>query len=364
VLRRGRTDGVNGVSGHFRIAFEKTGTASIITGCALTASLSLSIPQVAALCFDSCAEAHDWTLFGTELSWIGVGFFAFCLLLLFLKRFTYAEFGLHTLLAGACGAEIAFLYVQGVIIGKWCPVCVAIAFLVYVAAISLVVSGLVEGFRGNPGGKIMRKQTGKGALFLAVALAGWCVALAGLENPRQAEASTAGMMLEMGNRDSHIEVYVFSDVFCPACRRAEPELEKVYPEISDSCKVVFVDFPLYKESMNFSPYALSFAVHEKPRYMEARKALVSLATQTRTPTPEDVQRAVSPIGITYRPLDYSDVVMLLRHCSELAGSMEVDRTPTMVILNRKTNVTKKLVGTGELTRDNILSEISRIRAGE
>lgn len=355
---------MNGVSGQGRIVFEEIGGASIITGCALAASLILSIPQVAALCSDSCAEAHEWTLFGRDLSWIGVGFFASGLLLFLLKRFRIPKFGLHALLAGACGAELAFLYVQGFIIGKWCPVCVAIAFLVSIAAASLVVGGLVENLRRNPGGKFMRKQAGKGVLFLAVALAGYSVALAGLESPRQAEASMAGRMLEMGNRDSQVEVYVFSDVFCPACRKAEPELEKVYPEISDSCKVVFVDFPISKGSMNFSPYALSFAVHEKARYMEARRALLSLATRTRTPTPEDVQSAVSPIGITYRPLDYSDVIMLLRYCSELAGAMEVNRTPTMVLLNRKTNVTKKLIGTDELTRDNILSEISRIRAEE
>src|SRR4030042_6182135 len=72
-------------------------------------------------------------------------------------------------------------------------------------------------------------------------------------------------------------------------------------------KLLFIDIPIHTETMNFIPYHLSFLVREKAKYLEIRKTLLRLAEPTKEPTPEEIQKAVAPLGVTYRPLNFADV---------------------------------------------------------
>ncbi len=316
---------------------------TVMVGLALTASLVLSIPQVSSMCSESCAPTHEWTIFGMNFGWLGVGFFSACLVALFLRRLGIFDFGLKTMLAGACGAEIAFLYVQKFIIGQWCPVCVAIATLVYLSIAVLFFQSVYEFMKQENRRAEMLKLTGKGAWFLSAVFVGCLVAAAGLGKPVTAEAGANGTDIVLGNKSSEIEVYVFTDWFCPACKRVEAELEKAYPELARQCKVVFADYPIHRESYNFIPYSISFAVNEKTKYMETRKALVSLAAKNRAPSAEDVQKAVDCLEVTYKPLPFADVNMCMQYCGELANAMQVEATPTVVVVNSNTKSMKKLV---------------------
>ena len=118
--------------------------------------------------------------------------------------------------------------------------------------------------------------------------------------------------------------------------------------------------PIHPESMNFIPYNLSFLVRDKGKYLEIRKALHRLALRTKEPTPEDVQKAVAPLGVTYRPLNYADVSAGIQYFQSVVKVFGIQSTPSMVIFNRKTKTVKMLHGVGDLSYPNILMAVSGV----
>jgi len=266
---------------------------------------------------------------------------------------------LPVMLSGAAGAELTFLHVQHSIIKRWCPMCIAVAFCVGVAGIALAAgyfAGMRKQFESGRGA--MARHLSKGAFLAAVMVAGAYVSFLGLGNPATTRADTLPMAL--GKLDSEIEVYVFTDWFCPSCRQAEPDLEKAYPDIMKRAKLLFVDFPVHPESMNFIPYNMSFLVREKAKYLEVRKALMRLAERTKEPTPEDVQKAVAPLGVSYRPLNYSDVNAGVQYFQSLVRTFRVEGTPAMVVHNRKNRSTRLLSGVKDLSYPNVLMAVSGV----
>jgi hypothetical protein len=204
----------------------------------------------------------------------------------------------------------------------------------------------------------MMRYLSRGMILAVLMAAGSYVAYVGLGNPTSSHAAT--LPVALGKMDSDIEVYVITDWFCPACLKAEPDMERAYPNIMTRAKLVFVDMPIHAESMNFIPYNLSFLVREKGKYLEIRKALHRLALRTKEPTPEDVQKAVAPLGVTYRPLNYADVSAGVQYFQSVVKVFGIQSTPSMVIFNRKTKTVKMLHGVGDLSYPNILMAVSGV----
>ncbi|HZD55026.1 MAG TPA: thioredoxin domain-containing protein, partial [Candidatus Aquicultoraceae bacterium] len=248
---------------------------------------------------------------------------------------------------------------QHSIIEKWCPICLAVAFCVLIAGAALVpgyFSGIRERF-GTGRGAVMRYLS-KGAVLAAVMFAGAYLAFLGLGNPERSHAET--IPLALGDLDSDVEVYVVTDWFCAACRKAEPDMERAYPNIMTRAKLIFVDMPIHRETLNFTPYNLSFLVREKEKYLEIRKALLALAARTREPTPEDVQKAVDPLGVTYRPLNYADVNAGIQYFQNVVKTFGVGGTPSIVVYNRKTKEVTALNGLQDLSYPAILMAVSGV----
>ena len=331
--------------------------AVIWTG--LAAALALSVFLAVGLCTDACKAAAEWTIFGIGFPLLGIGFFVLCLVLFRLRDRPLFRALFPAVLAGAWGAEITFLYVQHSIIKRWCPMCLAVAFCV--AAVGIARSAgyfMSMGKQIESGRGAMARHLSKGILLAAAMIAGALVSFLGLGNPAASHAAT--LPFALGRQDSEIEVYVFTDWFCPACRQADPDLEKAYPDIMKRAKLLFVDRPIHAESMNFIPYNLSFLVREKAKYLEIRKALQALAMRTKEPTPADVQKAVAPLGVIYRPLNYADVDAGIRYFQSLAQAFRVEGTPAVVVHNRKNGSTKLLLGAREISYVNILMTVSGV----
>jgi disulfide bond formation protein DsbB len=340
-----------------RITSEGIRNAVIWAG--LSIALLLSVFLAVGLCTEACKATYNWTIFRMKFPYLGIGFFALCLPLFHFRDREPLRFLFQAAIAGACGAEITFLYVQHSLIKRWCPMCLAVAFCVYVVGIALAAGTIGRSRkRIEPGrGERMRHLT-KGGILAAALVAGAYVSFLGLGNPDRSHAATLSAAL--GKLDSDIEVYVFTDWFCPACRQAEPEMEKAYPNLMRRAKLQFIDDPIHAESMNFIPYNLSFLVREKGKYLEIRKALLALATRTKEPTPEDVQKAVEKLGVVYRPLNYSDVNAGILYFQSVAKTFRVEGTPSMVVYNRKTKSYKLLTGVKDLSAANILMAVSGV----
>jgi protein-disulfide isomerase len=325
----------------------------------LSAAFLLSVLLHFGICTDACKETYNWTIFGMKFPPVGIGFFGLCLLLFSFREQPVIRTIFPVVIAGAWGAEFTFIHVQHSIIKRWCPMCLAVAFCVCVVGIALA-AGHISGMRRQSGSGrgAMVRQISKGVFLAAVMVAGAFVTFLGLGNP--AESRAASLPLALGKTDSEIEVYVFTDWFCPACRKAEPEMERAYPDIMKRAKLLFIDQPVHPESRNFIPYNLSFLVREKAKYLEIRKALLQLAERTKEPSPEDVQKAVASLEVTYRPLNYADVDTGIQYFQSVAKSFRVEGTPAMVVYNRKTKSAKLLNGVRDLSFRNILMAVSGV----
>ncbi len=333
----------------------------------IAAALLLSVLSWAGVCTDACAEMHRYRLFGAPLPPFGVGYFVLCsLAFLARRRSGVAAFALNVLLAGALGSESVLVWIQKFVIGTWCPWCVGIAVCV-VAACALVAREQLQGMtaliRTGERNIIMKKLASKLIVVFFAFAAGMTVSVAGMKKPDAFSAALAGFSaksVEFGDANSGSEVYVVTDWFCASCRRAEPEIAKGATLAMEHSKVVFVDYPIHQETLNYIPYNLSFMIREKGKYLRIREALATLALKTKEPTPDDVQAAVSPLGVKYVPLNYVDVLAGTQFFNSLVQRLKVPGTPSVVVLDVRTGKAKTLTGGEALTADRIAQALSEV----
>jgi protein-disulfide isomerase len=197
----------------------------------------------------------------------------------------------------------------------------------------------------------------KPLLLFVTVLVSFTLAFSGLA---EKDASAGQLNLFMGKKESKLEIYFFSDWLCPFCSMAEGAIENVYPTLSQKAKILFVDKIIHQEALNFVPYDLSFAEHEKAKYLQLREALFSVAQKTKTPSYDDIRAAITPLHVTYRQLSFLEVTQQMASFQQLAEQFKVTSTPTLVIRNSKTNKVRTLVGNAQITPANILKTVKEL----
>jgi hypothetical protein len=135
----------------------------------------------------------------------------------------------------------------------------------------------------------------------------------------------------------------------------------MYAELSKSVKLSFVDYPIHKETLNFTPYNLQFMTYEKAKYIHLRRALSALAVKTKNPTPEEVQAAVAPLGVKLRQMDYADVLYGMQADLMVYRGYAVKGTPSVVVVNTKTKKSKVLFGEREISLKAVKDAISEVQ---
>jgi thiol-disulfide isomerase/thioredoxin len=338
----------------------------IIRVLAIFSGLALSVMSLMNLCSQACAEGHNYRLYGLRFEYIGIGFFSFLLFvqLLSSKIPSYSSL-IFLLIAGALGSEIMFIYAQKYIIGQWCLVCLGIATSVFIAALTITVDYLVElklFIKNRQKGEFM-KSICKAFFFITIATGGFLFSQLGFVKFNQLHAAENSIKdsIAFGNLESPLEVYVFTDWECPSCRKIDPILEEMFPEITKNARLIFVDFVIHPESMNFTPYNLSFMIKDKAQYMKLRDLLTDVSLKTSTPTDQDIEKAIKPLGAKYEQLNYADVAVAIKYFKHVGKQFGVDRTPTVVIVNKNQKKGKKLIGASEITKENITKAIDSLR---
>lgn len=305
--------------------------------------------------FGGCTEAHKYRLYGFSFPVVGLSFFVLATLaVLVINRIPYAPFLYNLLLAGASGAEINMILLQKNVIGLWCPLCIAAAIIVYILAawqMGLYLISCKEEFQMN------LKYLGKPLLICVTAMVGFILTFSGMAKE---EASAGQLDLYTGKKDSKVEVYFFSDWFCPFCSKVEEAVEAVYPDLAKKTRILFVDKVIHQESLNFVPYHLSFEAYEKAKIMQLRKALFAVALKTKNPSYDDINAAIAPLKVTYRQLNFLEVTQQMAHSQKLAEQFKVVSTPTMVVRNAKSGKTVTLVGNGQITPAGIMKAVKDV----
>jgi hypothetical protein len=248
---------------------------------------------------------------------------------------------------------VHLIRIQKYDIGSWCPVCLAIAAAVAFSAIVLLCE--IMAVRTTFGGSMKNRY--KYVLVILVAmLVGFGGSVAGVRK----EAGAAELDIYFGKRKSDTTVYFVGDWFCPVCRKVEPEIEKLFPELTASVRVAFIDMPIHPESANITPYHLQFLLYEKDKYIPLRQALDKVSRTTNNPTQEQVQAAIAPLGVSLRPPNFMEILNGTRQFESLYRGFKVSATPSVVIDNPKTRKRKLLAGSNEITRNAIKAAITEV----
>ncbi len=333
----------------------------------LVLGLALSFVSIWQLCSSACAEAHHYRMFGYHFEIFGIAFFVSAMAAFLLSgRWPWLLSAVHLMIASAIGAELRFIYVQKYIIGHWCPLCLTIAATVALIGLLFIVRSIVLSEKINDPverrNSMLRKILSSMTAFTA-GMVGFTIALVGVAKPEHsfAEPNSKGETPVFGNQKSTVEVYLFTDWFCPACRKAEPELAKHYGTIMSKAKFFFIDVPIHEDSENFVPYNLSFMLKNKAQYLKLRESLQDLAERNHSPAEADIDALAQKNGTTYQQLDYSEVGQGQRYFKKVAEKYGVDETPTLVITNPTTKKAKKLSGYNKIVKANIPKIIDQLK---
>ena len=326
---------------------------AILIWLAILAGLILSVVSLLKIC-SSCSETGQYRIFGLDFGWFGIVFFAVMLGILFLRhRFRWLDWILALMLFGAAGAEVHFIWIQKYEIGQWCPICLGLASSVFLGCIAI-------------SWEFLRKLSAQGApmkskiIFCVIATICFATGLGGSFLGVKKEADAAELDLFLGKKSSPTTVYFVSDWFCPACKKVEPVIEKMVPELTKSARISFVDMPIHKETLNFTPYNLQFLAFQKEKYLSLRRALAKLALKTKNPTEAEVQAAVMPLDVKLNQLNYSDILFGMQSNLTVYRGYNVTATPTAVVTNSKTKKTKLLVGDRDINELAIKAAIKEV----
>ena len=336
-----------------------------ISSLAIIAGFILAIISWMEVCSQECAATHSYRIFNLKFEDIGLVFFPALLMLHFGSLIkSYLSYFAGLMLAGALGAEMIFIYAQKVLIGHWCPICLSIAATIGVASLAYFlgyVRNLKSSVNESRRSEIMLNLR-KGLTTTAAIVIGFIIAFFGLGKIDELKAGENSIKdsIAFGNKKNNIDVYFFSDWECPACRQVEPKLKELIPLITNKARLTFVDFTIHQASLNFTPYNLSFMIHNKSKYLDLRDGLTKLSVETETPTDEQVEEIAKKFDVHYKQLNYSDVALGLKYFKTLGREFDIDSTPTLVLVNEKTKKGKKLYGVAEITAENITQAIKKL----
>lgn len=336
---------------------------NIIATLALAAGFILTLLSIFEVCTSSCVEGHKYRLFHLSFEEFGLLFFVPTLISFLLsKRSRFFAWATGLMLAGALGGELYFLYVQKYLIGSWCPICLGIATSLFIAASSYAAEKFIS--LKNNEQQTKRGIVMKSATFsLLTAIVGFTAAFLGVAkiDPLEAKQESLKESIAFGNPKSPIEVYIFTDWFCAACHELEPAFKKMAPAIEREAKLFFIDANIHDDSMNFTPYNLSFMIYNKPKYFDLRGALVAISEKTDAPSDSLVQEEIAPYAVTLKELNYRDIALASKMFSKLKQQFSVSSTPTVVVLNAATKKGKRISGGSDITEENILKAIKELK---
>lgn len=334
---------------------------------ALCAGLILSVLSWLELCVEHCSANQNYFLFGMPFAYMGIIFFIGALTVHVLsRRYSYLIGLLGLMIAGAIGSEIRFLAVQHFEIGHWCPVCLSIALTIAITAVLLAtnyIKQLRASYKFDNRGLIM-DLVKKSLASVSFAFIGFLLAFVGITKQNYAEAAVNDIKerLVLGNKNSQTEVYFISDWFCPSCRKVEPVIEKIYPKIQSKAAFYFVDYPIHKHSLNFTPYNLAFLVHDRSQYLKARNALMSLAKGNQSPNDEDIISLAQKNHLNFQELSFIEVKAGMEFFDQIVDKYNLNSTPVVIVTNAKTKKAVKLEGRDEITEARVMKAIESMNA--
>lgn len=335
----------------------KRGLPFRVTAYALACGFLLTLLSWAEICSEACSAVHSYKLYSLSFEAIGFIFFPVTLGLHFLGiRFWLGKAATSSLLAAAAGSEISFILLQKNEIGNWCPICLSIA-----AVIGIAMAAYVIEFINNSRSRRMKNTW--------IVLGTLCFACLGLllsnhgiakEQPLLAAEKSLQRNITFSNSENTVDVYLFTDWQCPACRKLEPHLPELASKILEEANLIFVDAVLHVDTLNFMPYNLSFMINDKDNYLKLRSKLTEISKKTGKPTDQMIDQAIAPFH--YQQLQYSDIAVGSKYFKGLVDQYDIGMTPTLVVVNRDDIKKRRKLSGREINQPNIQKAIKAVKS--
>lgn len=182
---------------------------------------------------------------------------------------------------------------------------------------------------------------------------------------RETQASAEKSFKEeiaFGNTQSPIEVFVFTDWKCEPCREIEPDILAASEAIMKNAKLFFIDITSHtgSETIDYTPYDLSFMINNKPQYFKLRKGLMELSLSEKSPDEEQIHALAAMNGTKYIPLNYSEITSALKYFKRKRAEFRVDTSPTIVIVNAFNQKGQKFVGVKQIMEADLADAIKSL----
>lgn len=331
---------------------------------AILCGMALSILSWIGVCTEACREGHEYTLFGMRFEAIGVFYFV-ALLLSYILSWVRSSLILVTgaLLAAGIGSEIMFLIIQKYMLAHWCPICLGIAASLLLATIAFAALHLQipRGVRQKELQRMMLRHLRLTFAGLGIGFLGFFAAFFGVAKPEKPPLETTfEQSLVLGDPQQNVDVFFFTSWICPACRRFEPSLERLLPQIYDKASVIMVDAGTDDKTINYLPFNLTFMVTDKKNYIKLRHMLKEIADSTDHPTEEQVEKAMRDLDFQYQELEYANVLKAVEYYQKLAERFKITALPTCIVCNKSTHKEAKLEG-AQITHTAILEAINKVK---
>lgn len=340
-------------------------TLFIVTTLALLSALILTILSLFEFCSSACIEGHKFKIFNLKFEYFGILFFSILLAVNLLGyKFNFYSNLTSLLVTVTAGAELYFIYIQKFITGVWCPICLSIAACILIAMIACYINYFISSKKTHKEGRVMRNLFKNGFTVFTALFLGFITAYMGVTKINANEEAIGSLKdsIAFGDPTSTVEIYIFTDWFCPACNKIEPVLKMTIPKIEKNTKIFFIDAFIHPESMNYTPYNLSFMIYNKPLYFDLREALLRLSTTTESPSELEVKTAIQSYDIPLKELNYKDIAIATKIFKSLKKQFNIASTPVIIIINTKTKKGKKLSGTAEISEAKILEAINTLKS--
>ena len=302
--------------------------------------------------YDYCDTACSYLqgdILGIDLKWVGIAYMSAIILFAALKQMSFVR----ALLATGLGVEVYLYYFQ-IENDVYCPFCLAFSVMLILSFLINyeVPSAWRENrrriwlyFLGEVSFPMFRLHKLPLLLFSILGYLTIIFTFSGSVTPAFGQINEKAVP-SIGK--GHYEIIIFTDYFCPPCRRIDTKAEPLLKQIlaTGKVKITFVDVPFAKATPVYAKYYLYAANADASadNIFKVRKLFFEAAQGRHIQEEIGLLAYIKEKNIKFKPLDEKSVFPIL---TAIAKDNKVRATPTCVI-RYSAKDTKTFVGDSEI----------------
>jgi uncharacterized membrane protein len=290
-------------------------------------ALSLATIIVGQICSTSCAFIHG-DILGMNLDLFGILFYSMLILsFIVYKKIFPRDWFINTMtaaVAAGIGAEIIFVKFQ-IQNNTYCPKCLISGFFLFAMFLIMIMSRRVKSW-------LIVLSIVFGAVFTSFTFNGSVI---------PSYAGETGYPA-FGNSKARVEVIVYSDYFCPFCRRVDGQINERLLKLKKKVKILFVDVPIHAHSLEYAEMFLYTWFANGDNLETALKVRDSLFGAAEEKYDKDrVLSILNSMGIRYKEDKERAHEIFRSFYNASIRENNISKTPSMVVVKdgkRKTYV--------------------------